>query len=199
MQLLFNSQLTKSEVENFRSHILQAFESVLRSPVTIEIRHGSRNDTGAGPISLAGLEPSDLDVNPVSVTSHGMPMANQNDIGGFQNRDTSSVGVNRSEIVEVEASPIECKCSKCKNSMADSDRQNTESAFVGVTSTQKTFSTIPFTDQRKLSDRSQSLSLVRGKVSLAHVIQHAEGCSQHSGWPKRKAVSIAEKLEQENL
>ncbi|KAL9321082.1 hypothetical protein ACSQ67_012921 [Phaseolus vulgaris] len=46
-------------------------------------------------------------------------------------------------------------------------------------------------------EQNQSRSLVRSKVSLAHVIQQAEG--QRSGWSKRKAVSIAEKLEQENL
>ncbi|CAA6665650.1 unnamed protein product [Spirodela intermedia] len=48
-------------------------------------------------------------------------------------------------------------------------------------------------------EKSRRQSLVRSKVSLAHVIQQAEGCSQRSGWSRRKAISIAEKLEQENL
>lgn len=147
-QLLFNSQLTKSDVEKFRSHILAAFESVLRSPVTIEIR------------------------------------------------EYSSSEVKRSDIVEVEASPKVHKCSNCKNISIDSNRQNT----AGVMSRQGTFSTTArFSDQRESSERSRSLSLVRGKVSLAHMIHHAEGCSQHIGWSKRKAFSIAERVEHDNL
>lgn len=177
VQLLFNSQLTKSVVEKFRSRILQAFEAVLRSPVTIEIRQGSREDTGAGPILLRGLELSASDEDPVSHTSNGVPQASHNDVG-----DTSlSVGVGRSdEIVEVEAdSQSECKSFKCKNN--DS---------VGA---EKTL------DQGDLNDRNHSLSIVRRRVSLAHVILHADGCSENGGFSKREAVSIADKLEQENL
>ncbi|KAL0321316.1 UNVERIFIED_CONTAM: protein STICHEL-like 3 [Sesamum radiatum] len=166
VQLLFNSQLTKSKAEKFRLHILQAFESVLRSPVTIEIRCESRKDAGGGPILLPATQDS--------ITSH-------DDTRRTQNRVTSLSGVNRREIIEIESSPRD---------KADSDRRNIDNA-VGATSKQKTSTT--------LGDRNQSLSLVRSKVSLAHVIQQAEGCSQHSGWSRRKAVSIAEKLEQENL
>lgn len=192
MQLLFNSQLTKSKAEQLRLHILQAFESVLRSPVTIEIRCESRKGVGRGPILLPGNQDlPHLDVNPPTHTSNWMPMTSHDDIGRLQNRDTSSPGVNRREIVEIEASPREYKAVKRKDDKAGSDTRNIENAVVGVTSTQK-ISTM-------LGERNQSLSLVRGKVSLAHVIQQAEGCSQHSGWSKRKAVSIAEKLEQENL
>ncbi|KAL0310602.1 UNVERIFIED_CONTAM: protein STICHEL-like 3 [Sesamum angustifolium] len=165
VQLLFNSQLTKSKAEKFRLHILQAFESVLRSPVTIEIRCESRKDAGGGPILLPATQDS--------ITSH-------DDTRRPQNRVTSLSGVNRREIIEIESSPRD---------KADSDRINIDNA-VGATSKQKT--------STNLGDRNQSLSLVRSKVSLAHVIQQAEG-SQHSGWSRRKAVSIAEKLEQENL
>ncbi|KAK6124257.1 hypothetical protein DH2020_042009 [Rehmannia glutinosa] len=184
VQLLFNSHLTKSEVEKYRSHILQAFESVLRSPVTIEIRCESRKDIGIEPIFNS-------DGNPIFLTSNATPMANHNEIRRLQNKETSSGGANRSEIVKVEASPKEYNFSKSK---VDSDRRNTESAFMRQTST-----TTSSPERRKLGDRNQSLDLVRGKVSLGHVIHHAEGCSQHGGWSKRRAVSIAEKLEQENL
>ncbi|KAK6154792.1 hypothetical protein DH2020_009040 [Rehmannia glutinosa] len=155
VQLLFNSQLTKSKAEKFRLHILQAFESVLRSPVTIEIRCEPRKDVGVGhPILLpAAHYPSRLDVVP-----------------------TSSSGINRREIVEIEASP---RAYKGARRMDDSDRGNVENAV--TTSTQK-ISTL-------LGERNQSLSLVKSKVSLAHVIQQAEGSSQHSGWSKRKALS----------
>lgn len=127
VQLVFNSQLTKSKAEKFRLHILEAFESVLRCPVTIEMRCESRNQ------------------NP------------------SQNKDER-------EIVEIEASPGE--------SIENAGSQKISSV---------------------LGEKNECLTLVKSKVSLAHVIQHAEGCSQHSGWSKRKAVSIAEKLEQQNL
>ncbi|KAK4487582.1 hypothetical protein RD792_005769 [Penstemon davidsonii] len=144
VQLLFSSELAKSKAEKFRSHILQAFESVLRSPVTIEIRCESRNN-GTGQILLP-----------------------------------ASAGVNRSEIIEIEASPREYKGDKA--------------------SIQKASTSTTLLDEKKLNERNQSLSLVRSKVSLAQVIQQAEGSSQHnSGWSKRKALSIAEKLEQENM
>ncbi|CAA0827538.1 Protein STICHEL-like 3 [Striga hermonthica] len=124
VQLLFTSQLTKSKAENFRQYVLQAFESVLKSPVTIDIR----------------CEP-------------------------------------RTEIVELEASPRE----------SSRDRGN-----IGNSSSQKI--------SYLLGEGNQSLSIDRSKVSLAHVIQHAEiGSQQSNGWSRRKTVSIAEKLEQENL
>ncbi|KAL8511706.1 hypothetical protein ACS0TY_018218 [Phlomoides rotata] len=172
VQLQFNSQLTKSKAENFSLHILQAFESVLRSPVTIEIRCESRKGFGVGPI---------LQCPSTSDTRNRMPLAGEDDIDRLQNRDASSAGINRREIVEIEASPQE-HIVKRKDDKVDSDR---------VTSTQK-ISTM-------FGERNQNLSIVKSKVSLAQVIQHAEGSSQHSGWSKRKAVSIAEKLEQENL
>ncbi|GFP96961.1 protein stichel-like 3 [Phtheirospermum japonicum] len=170
VQLLFNSQPTKSKAEKFRLHILQAFESVLRSPVTIEIRCEPRKDVGAGPILLPAAQyQSHLDVVPAThnASNNGiMPITTSHD-----------AGINhRREIVEIEESP----------------RENTTNGRGNIGTSSQKISAL-------LGERDQSLSIVRGKVSLAHVIQHAEGSSQHSGWSKRKAVSIAEKLEQENL
>ncbi|KAK9267327.1 hypothetical protein L1049_009751 [Liquidambar formosana] len=48
VQLMFSSQMTKSKAEKFKGHILQAFESVLGSPVTVEIRCDSRKDVRSG-------------------------------------------------------------------------------------------------------------------------------------------------------
>ncbi|CAK8530767.1 unnamed protein product [Lathyrus sativus] len=150
VQLMFNSQLSKSTAEKFTGHILQAFEAVLGSSVTIEIRCESNKDADL-PLVL--------------------PATND---GSSQIRDLIEIGTEkrRGEIVEEEeeASHMEHK----------NIRQ--------VSTSQKT----PI-----VMSHSQSRSLVRSKVSLAHVIQQAE--SQRSGWSKRKAVSIAEKLEQENL
>ncbi|PIN21442.1 Replication factor C, subunit RFC4 [Handroanthus impetiginosus] len=196
-QLLLTSQQAKSKAEKFKPYILQAFESVLGSPVTIKIRCESRNDIGPGPILLPpshGVGSSQSNAEPIFRTDNGLPTTNHIDIRKLQIRDNSFGGVNMSEIVEVDASSREFKCFKCKDNKPDTNKRNIESALVGVTT-----NTMPFPDQRKLVDRNQNLSLVKGKVSLAHVIQHAEGYAQHSGWSTRKAISIAEKLEQENL
>ncbi|XP_050368114.1 protein STICHEL-like 3 [Argentina anserina] len=157
VQLMFSSHMTKSTAENFRAQILQAFEVVLGSPMTVEIRCLSKRDTKEGaqkPIII-------LD------TQH-------------LHSDTHEMG--KSEIVEVAASPREGKDS------GHIDNQKESSARVGEASI-----------KHRIGEQGQSLSLVRGKVSLAHVIQQAEGCSQRRGWSQRKAVSIAEKLEQDNL
>ncbi|XP_028088499.1 G2/mitotic-specific cyclin S13-6-like, partial [Camellia sinensis] len=45
---MFSSHLTKSKAEKCKAHILLAFESVLGSPVTIEIRCEFRKDARAG-------------------------------------------------------------------------------------------------------------------------------------------------------
>ncbi|CAL5416539.1 unnamed protein product [Camellia sinensis] len=47
-QLMFSAHLTKSKAEKYKAHILLAFESVLGSPVTIEIRCEFRKDARAG-------------------------------------------------------------------------------------------------------------------------------------------------------
>ena len=44
VQLMFNSPVTRITAENFRDHILRAFEAVLGAPVTLEIRIESKKD-----------------------------------------------------------------------------------------------------------------------------------------------------------
>ncbi|KAF7840352.1 protein STICHEL-like 3 [Senna tora] len=145
VQLLTSSQLTKSTAEKFRGHILQAFESVLGSSVTLEIRSESNKDAGSGfqlPLILPAVRESSAQI-----------------------RDSSAESKNNEQQADVNKKPI-------------------------VTS---------HLERRKLREQNPNRSIVRSKVSLAHVIQQAEGRSQRNGWSKRKAVSIAEKLEQENL
>ncbi|XP_042061275.1 protein STICHEL-like 4 isoform X1 [Salvia splendens] len=179
VQLLFNSQLTKSKAEKFILHVLQAFESVLRCPVTIEIRSESKKGTNRVPVLLpAAQNLPRLDVNPTTNTGSWMPRASHDDM--------PSSAANRREIVEIEPSPREYNGSvKRRDTKVDSDGRNIENA--GVTSSHK-ISTV-------LGEKNQCRTLVKRKVTLAHVIQHAE----HSGWSKRKEVSVAEKLEKENL
>ncbi|KAG4948569.1 hypothetical protein AAZX31_15G082800 [Glycine max] len=190
VQLMFSSQLTKSTAEKFRGHILQAFESVLGSSITIEIRCELNKDTASAvqqPLTLPSTNDSSSqirDFNGVGTLAH--PSV------------TDSVEKRRGEIVEEAASQVEQKNSKQQVDAHGTSYKSLEGTSIGQSSaSQKKPIVKSHLDQRKLMEQGQSRSLVRSKVSLAHVIQQAEG--QRSGWSKRKAVSIAEKLEQENL
>ncbi|TYH48029.1 hypothetical protein ES332_D10G039600v1 [Gossypium tomentosum] len=175
VQLMFSSPMTKSKAEKFRGHILQAFETVLGSSVTVEIRCEAKKD------ARAGVGPSQMIMDPESNSRNRMHAG-----VGSQAQQAGN------EIVEIPASPREAK----DNEHAD----NFESNRRGLTlADAATYRKPTLAGRRKLGELSKSQSIVRSKVSLAHVIQQAEGCTQRNGWSKRKAVSIAEKLEQENL
>ncbi|CAA7014115.1 unnamed protein product [Microthlaspi erraticum] len=124
VQLMFNSALAESTAESFKDHILRAFEAVLGSPVTLEIRTEPKKTVG------------------------------------------------RSEIVELGDDESESAMSRARRKHLEASQS-----------------------QYQNHNQNQNQSIVRGKVSLGQVIQQAEG----NGWSKRKAVSIADKLEQENL
>lgn len=172
---MFSSPLTKSTAEKFRGQIMQAFEAVLESPVTIEIRCETKKD----PRNNAHHHHHQP---PVKEKSLPQPLAL---IGHDYNID----GSGRSEIVEV----TESNGQRRQQQQKQQEEERTER--VGSSALARA--------RRKHLEASQSQnqsqSIVRGKVSLAHVIQQADGCTLQNGWSKRKAVSIAEKLEQENL
>ncbi|KAL5774206.1 hypothetical protein ACOSP7_011763 [Xanthoceras sorbifolium] len=219
VQLTFSSHRTKSTAEKFKDQILLAFESVLGSPLTIEIRCESKKDTGAGfhapfilPASRDGS--SQMVIDPESNTGNRASRPGTLELSkrGPRDGDTNvvssqgqllhpeSLEIGRSEIVEVPATPKETKGSNYTDNKVEYNKRGIESAWTGETSASQRKSTMASTsERRKLGEQRQSQSLVRSKVSLAHVIQQAEGCTQRNGWSKRKAVSIAEKLEQENL
>ncbi|KDP21141.1 hypothetical protein JCGZ_21612 [Jatropha curcas] len=188
VQLMFSSHPTKSKAEKFKAHILQAFESVLGSPVTIEIR--CESNQGGGPLILpvSRNASSQMAAEPEATIATRMP------------RTGESLDAGRSEIVEIPASPREAKGNGHVDYNAESSKRGLSRLRSGESAvSHKKSSMSPMSERRKLGEQSQSKSLVRSKVSLAHVIQQAEGCTQQTGWSKRKAVSIAEKLEQENL
>ncbi|XP_057739273.1 protein STICHEL-like 3 [Arachis stenosperma] len=182
VQLMFSSQMTKSTAEKFTGHILQAFESVLGTSVTIEIRCESTRDAGSAvqlPLTLPAT-----------------------DDNSSQIRELSGVGVARAhprgEIIEEAASPAEHKNDAQQVDAHATSYRSVEGSSIGQASaSQRNPIVKSHLDRRKLREQGQSKSIVKSKVSLAHVIQQAE--SQRSGWSKRKAVSIAEKLELENL
>ena len=188
VQLIFTSQQTKSTAEKLREHILEAFEAVLCSPVIIEIRCELKKDSGSGvhvPLILSASRDSSSQIR---------------DINGTQAQllQTDNLEMGRSEIVEVAASPGEPKGNEHGDNHAAADKRGLGGSGVeeGAASYKKA-TMASLTERRKFGEQSQSL--VKSKVSLAHVIQQAEGCTQRNAWSKRKAVSIAEKLEQENL
>jgi hypothetical protein len=187
---MFSSHQTKVTAEKLGGHILEAFETVLGSPLTIEIRCESKKGSGVH-VPLI-LPPSKEGSSQIRDTNGVSTQA--------QILQSDNLGMGRSEIVEVAASPGEPKGNDHIDNHAVSGKSGLGGSQVreGTASSKKsTMASLP--ERRKLGEQSQSQSLVRSKVSLAHVIQQAEGCTQRSGWSKRKAVSIAEKLEQENL
>ncbi|KAG8634581.1 protein STICHEL-like 3 isoform X2 [Manihot esculenta] len=192
VQLIFSSHLTKLKAEKFRVHILQAFDSVLGLPVTIEIRCESNKDT-SGMVHAPLMLPASRKV------SSQMAQEQETTTGSRMPRAGESLYAGRSEIVEIPASPREIKGNGLHNN-AESSKRSLQHARVGGSAVPyETCSVDSMSERRKLGKQSPSKSLVRSKVSLAHVIQQAEGCTQQTGWSNRKAVSIAEKLEQENL
>ncbi|KAL9392324.1 hypothetical protein Peur_016244 [Populus x canadensis] len=191
VQLIFSSHFTKLKAEKFRAHILQAFESVLGSPVTVEIRCESKKETSAGfrvPLILPASKngSSQMAIDPVLNAGSRMPR-------------TGDYLEGRSEIVEVPTSPKKYEGNEPTNHNVESSRRGLQHTRAGESVLNKKPAMGSLVERRKLGETSQSKSIVRSKVSLARVIQQAEGCTQQAGWSKHKAVSIAEKLEQENL
>ncbi|KAI4343037.1 hypothetical protein MLD38_027585 [Melastoma candidum] len=171
VQLMFSSHLTKNKAEQFRWQILHAFESALGMAVTIEIRCETRKVV---PVELNAplIQPAPHDIS--GQTRDVGSMSRQ-----FISGNTSS---ERNEIIRVE------------DSLKDKGSAVTDSYMQLPPSFPERMTAI-----NKNQRQSQSQSMVRGKVSLPHVIQQAEGCTQHGIWSRQKAISIAEKLEQENL
>ncbi|KAI4372018.1 hypothetical protein MLD38_010305 [Melastoma candidum] len=173
VQLMFSSLSTKHEAEKFRWQILHAFESALGMAVTIEIRCQPHNDVAVSVVA------------PLSLPAPRDSSSQNRDCGSWSHQFVS-VGMGGNEIVEVLDSPREARGKKII------DRSST-----GVDS----YKQLPpsFPKRMVAVSKNPSLSIGRGKVPLAHVIQQAEGRSQQGVWSRWKAVSIAEKLEQENL
>lgn len=184
VQLMFTSQLTKSTAEKFKDHILQAFESVINAPVTIEIRCEPTKDSRAELSHSPLLLPPSRDMSSHTAIDRKSNNANRVSQGQLLKPESLQM-VRTNEIVEEPASPRRTKDNEHVGSKEEYGKRGIGNGAI--------------LERRKLGEQSKSMSIVRSKVSLAHVIQQAEGHPQQSGWSKRKAVSIAEKLEQENL
>lgn len=209
-QLIFCSPANKAKAEKYRGQILEAFESTLHSEVILEIRCQPSKDMGHIPRNMVASD------NGSQMTLRHHSMGNQrphysasdNLIKRFAKEDGQGVGsshcrrmhtnVTNGEITEVASSPQDHAENEQTNRIIEQGG-GLDNVWVDDESCLQHHSKLALSQSTASEQQTRSQSLVRGKVSLAHVIQQAEGSAQQGGWSRRKAISIAEKLEQENL
>ncbi|KAL6992366.1 hypothetical protein U1Q18_010474, partial [Sarracenia purpurea var. burkii] len=195
---MFSSHVTKSKAEKYRVLLSRAFESVIEFPMTIEIGCELHKDVRAGinkPLVLPCTRTAMVARND---TGRKVPKVTDG-LTQVQVSPSDPLGLGRSEIVEI-ASPRELDGNEHKDKNTQHVRRDLDTVWIGDGEASNKKSTIASLPVRgKVGEQNQSQSLVRSKVSLAHVIQQAEGCTQRNKWPKHIAVSIADRLEQENL
>ncbi|KAJ6830337.1 protein STICHEL-like 4 [Iris pallida] len=217
VQLMFTSPTSKVKAEKFRGQILQAFESVLQSAVRLEIRCETRKDERQDahiPVDLVASENGSQLTRRRSMTNQrsqcsesenfvrGLPRDNVvKGTGSSQSRwlHDDPLDMDKGEITEIVASPQAHQKFRLTESSSQCTGKGLENMWLDETSSMQHQSNLGLSENRESEEHHRKQSLVRGKVSLAHVIQQAEGCSQRGAWSRRKAISIAEKLEQENL
>ncbi|XP_031494271.1 protein STICHEL-like 3 isoform X2 [Nymphaea colorata] len=209
VKLLFTSHSNKAKAEKFKACISQAFHAVLHFSVEVEFLHETKEKKGDVQSSLAVIAENDTShrISDQKLRAHNkVPKAGQSDGRRSSKSTNTKVGsssqgrklhpnsqeTTKNEIVEITASPIQLKSNVL-------DENNMESAWVEEAADRHQSSSVSV-HARKVKSRDHSLrkSLVKGKVSLAHVIQQAES-TQHGGRSRCEGISIAEKLEQENL
>ncbi|KAJ1402193.1 P-loop containing nucleoside triphosphate hydrolase [Sesbania bispinosa] len=156
VQLMFSSQLAKSTAEKFTGHILQAFESVLGSSITIEIRCESNKDAGSAaqlPLILPAFNDGSSqirDINGVGTEAHPSLI--------------DSVEKRRGEIVEEASSHVEHKNNEQQVDAHIASYKSLEGTSLGQASaSQKGPIVKSHLDRRKLREQGQSRSLVRSK------------------------------------
>ncbi|WOL11130.1 hypothetical protein Cni_G19891 [Canna indica] len=208
VQLIFNSNTNKRRAENFRGKILQAFESVFASSVTLEIRCKSSNaisDVQDASLLSGESGSSKTTRKQQSVKKQKSVYSGTEDLTGKleefvlgKNVSNQARWLHAGPHVMTEDEIIEegTHEHELTNQTIGSGKK-VESAWEEASTSQHHAKLVPSSE--KENEKNQRKSLVRGKVSLAHVIQRAEGCSRQDGWSRRKAMSISEKLEEENL
>ena len=216
VQLIFSSRINKSKAENYRAQILQAFESVLRSAIILEIRYESKNDAKASHAASMFPYPENDSSNATlrrSFTKHSPLSSGGENLITRLKKDSVVKGANSSktrwmqsdphiltegEIIEVGPSHMHWHA-QTNNGVVDINERRKENVWEEEASSSPNQESVTNRKGRNGNTQRRQNSIVKGKVSLAHVIGRAEACSQRGGWSRRKAISIAEKLEQENL
>ncbi|XXG67534.1 hypothetical protein AAC387_Pa06g0859 [Persea americana] len=218
VHLIFSSQANKSKAENFRGHILQAFASVLGSPLTIEISCEPRKDmrveaqvphvpttSESGSAQFITKPDSSTDNRKSKTRSENYMRNLSKDIVkevGSSSQATRfhsvSLQMSESEIVKIEASE-ECGCCEHADSVTKLEERDRESWLEKAASFHQQPILVPLLEKGKFGEQSKSQSIVRRKVSLADIIKQARGYTLKSFWSRPKVISIAKKLEQDNL
>ncbi|OEL34447.1 Protein STICHEL-like 3 [Dichanthelium oligosanthes] len=216
VQLIFSSRVNKSKAENYRAQILQAFESVLRSAIILEIRYESKNDARASHAPSMFPYPENDSSNTTvrrSFTKHSPLSSGGENLMRRLKKDSVVKGASSSktrwmqsdphiltegEIIEVGPSHMHWHA-QTNNGVLDINERRKENVWEEEASSSPNQDSVTDRKGRSGNRQRRQNSIVKGKVSLAHVIGRAEACSQRGGWSRRKAISIAEKLEQENL
>ncbi|CAL4909249.1 unnamed protein product [Urochloa decumbens] len=211
VQLIFSSRVNKSKAEKYRGQILQAFESVLSSAIILEIRYESKDDLTPGHAPVISPYPEDGSnmVLRRSFTKHSSVSSGGENLirrlqkdsvvqGGSSNQtrwmQSDPHILTEGEIIEV-GSQMDWRAEPDNGIITSIERQ--EGAWGECLSSNN--QEIPHGGKNMNNEHGRQKNIVRGKVSLAHVINQAEACSQQGGWSRHKAISIAEKLEQDNL
>lgn len=211
VQLIFSSRVNKSKAEKYRGQILQAFESVLSSTIILEIRYESKDDLSVGHAPVITPYPEDGSSNLQlrrSFTKHSsVSSGGENLVRRLQKDSVVQVGssnqtrwmqsdphiLTEGEIIEI-GSQMDWRAEPNSGIVMANRRQETVSGE-GLSSQNEELSQ----GGKMNNGDGRQKNIVRGKVSLAHVINQAEARSQQGGWSRHKAISIAEKLEQDNL
>uniref|UniRef100_A0A0D9WIX6 Uncharacterized protein n=1 Tax=Leersia perrieri TaxID=77586 RepID=A0A0D9WIX6_9ORYZ len=215
VQLMFSSRVNKSKAERSREQILHAFESVLTSAITLEIRYEPKDDARGGYVPAISPHPEVSASNMAlrrsftkhsSVSSGGeslirRPKKYNMDHGANSNQtrwmQSDPHILTEGEIIEVGPSQVNWHGEPNNNAVATKERRDKIVWEQAALRSQDQENIVQ--GENMNNEYGRQNSIVRGKVSLAHVINKAETCSQQGGWSRQKAISIAEKLEQENL
>jgi hypothetical protein len=214
VQLIFSSRVNKSKAENYRGQILQAFESVLCSAIILEIRYESNDARAAHPPSVSPYPENDSSNMTLrkSFTKHSPLSSGGENLMGRLNKDRIVKGTSYSktrwmqsdphiltegEIIEVGPAHMH-RHAQTNDGVLDTKERTKDDVWDEALSSPNQEGMV---NRRGGNGNRQGRqnSIVKRKLSLAHVIGRAEACSQRGGWSRRKALSIAEKLEQENL
>uniref|UniRef100_A0A0E0FSP6 Uncharacterized protein n=1 Tax=Oryza nivara TaxID=4536 RepID=A0A0E0FSP6_ORYNI len=209
VQLIFSSRVNKSKAENYREQILQAFESVLRSAIILEIRYESKNDVRAShapAVFSHGENESSNTTLRRSFTKHSPLSSGGENLRRRLKKDRASSSkttwmqsdphiLTEGEIIEVGPSHMHWH-DETNNDVHNVNQRRKDNVWEEESLASPNSKA---NQGRNGNKQRRQNSIVKGKVSLAHVIGKAEACSQRGGWSRQKALSIAEKLEQENL
>ncbi|XP_062181614.1 protein STICHEL-like 3 isoform X2 [Phragmites australis] len=213
VQLIFSSRVNKSKAEKYRGQILQAFESVLSSAIILEIRYESKDDLTSYHAPVISRYHEDGSSNMVlrrSFTKHSSVSSGGENLIRRLQKDSIFQGTSSNqtrwmqsdphiltegEIIEV-GSQMDWHAEPDNGIVTANKRRQASVWREGLSSLDQE---IPQGGKNVNNEHGRQKNIVRGKVSLAHVINQAEARSQQGGWSRHKAISIAEKLEQDNL